>query len=73
MVAFDSPFTVENFKTTKASMGILIEQHRSRISSHDNFVKTKDTLSHWKNHFLEFNVDDGFLQCLYSAAYKAGK
>ena len=33
-------------------MGILIEQYRSRIGSHDNFVKTKDTLSHWKNHFL---------------------
>ena len=26
-------------------MGILIEQYRSRIGSHDNFVKTKDTLS----------------------------
>ena len=26
--------------------------YRSRIGSHDNFVKTKDTLSHWKNHFL---------------------
>ena len=33
-------------------MGILIEQYRSRIGSHDNFVKTKDTLSHWKNHFF---------------------
>ena len=33
-------------------MGILIEQYRSRIGSHDNFVKPKDTVSHWKNHFL---------------------
>ena len=54
-------------------MGILIEQYRSRIGSHDNFVKTKDIITNWKNHFFEFNVYDGFLQCLYSAAYKAGK
>ena len=28
-------------------MGISIEQYRSRIGSHDNFVKTKDTLSYF--------------------------
>ena len=44
-------------------MGILIEQYRSRISSHDNFVKTKDTLSHWKNHFLSLM----FMMVFYNA------
>ena len=58
-----SPFTVENFKTTKGSMGISIEQYRSRIGSHDNFVKTKDTLSHWKNHFLSLM----FMMVFYNA------
>ena len=31
--------------------GDLIEQYRSRIGSHDNFVKTKDILSRFKDHF----------------------
>ena len=44
-------------------MGILIEQYRSRIGSHDNFVKTKDTLSHWKNHFLSLM----FMMVFYNA------
>ena len=44
-------------------MGILIEQYRSRIGSHDNFVKTKDTLSHLKNHFLSLM----FMMVFYNA------
>ncbi|XP_044171263.1 uncharacterized protein LOC122955565 [Acropora millepora] len=44
-------------------MGILIEQYRSRIGSHDNFVKTKDTLSHWKNPFLSLM----FMMVFYNA------
>jgi len=44
-------------------MGISIEQYRSRIGSHDNFVKTKDTLSHWKNHFLSLM----FMMVFYNA------
>ena len=44
-------------------MGILIEQYRSRIGSHDNFVKTKDTLSHWKNQFLSLM----FIMVFYNA------
>ena len=31
-------------------MGISIEQYWSRIGSHDNFVKTKDILSCFKDH-----------------------
>ena len=31
-------------------MGISIEQHRSGIGSHDNFVKTKDILSRFNHH-----------------------
>ena len=45
-------FTEAYFRTTKVSMEISIEQYRSRIGSHDNFVKTKDTLSRCKDHFL---------------------
>ena len=32
-------------------MGILIEQYRSSIGSHDNLVKTKDILSRFNDHF----------------------
>ena len=32
-------------------MGISIHQFSSTISSHDNFVKTKDTLACFKDHF----------------------
>ena len=28
-------------------MGISVEQHRSRVGSHDNFIKTKDALSRY--------------------------
>ena len=31
-------------------MGISIEQYRSSIGSHDNFVKTKDILSRFNDH-----------------------
>ena len=32
-------------------MGISIEQYRSSDGSHDNFVKTKDILSRFNDHF----------------------
>ena len=32
-------------------MGISIEQFRSKIGSHDNFLKTKDVLSRLKDRF----------------------
>ena len=32
-------------------MGISVEQYRSRISSHDNFLKTNDALSRFKDRF----------------------
>ena len=38
-------------ETKKVSMGILIEQYRSSIGSHDNLVKTKDILSRFNDHF----------------------
>lgn len=28
-------------------MGISVEQHRSKVGSHDNFIKTKDALSRY--------------------------
>ena len=39
--------------STKGSTvwGVSIEQYRSRIGSHGNFVKTKDILSRFKDHF----------------------
>ena len=55
-----SPCNVENSRkhiwkglllAQVGSMGISIEQYRSRIGSHDNFVKTKDILSRLKDHF----------------------
>ena len=35
----------------RVSMGISIEQYRSKIGSHDNFMKTKDILSRFKDLF----------------------
>ena len=32
-------------------MGISVEQYRLRIGSHDNFLKTKDALSRFKDRF----------------------
>ena len=32
-------------------MGITVEQYRSRIGKHDNFLKSKDALSHFKDRF----------------------
>ena len=39
-------------------MGISIEQFRSRIGSHDNFVKTKDAS------VLEYNANDVLFKCI---------
>ena len=48
---FERVCCLPNIKTTKGSMGISIEQYWSRIGSHGNFVKTKDILSRFKDHF----------------------
>ena len=45
-------------------MGISVEQYRSRIGSHDNFLKTKDALSRFKGSFLECNANDAIHECL---------
>ena len=34
-----------------SNVGISVEQYRSRVGSHDNFLKTKDALSRFKNRF----------------------
>ena len=44
-------------------MGISIEQFRSRIGSHDNFVKTKDV--------LEYSAHDVLFKCVLFADIEA--
>ena len=46
-------------------MGISIEQYRSRIGSHDYFVKIKDTLSRCKDHFLSLMFMVFYLNVFY--------
>ena len=51
-------------------MGILIEQYRSRIGSHDNFVKAKDMLSRFKDNFWNLMLMMFYLNVLYLPVLK---
>ena len=52
-------------------MGISVEQYRSRIGSHDNFLKIKDAF--FQGSFLEYNAYDVLHECfkfyLYTKIY----
>ena len=51
-------------------MGISIEQYRSRIGSHDNFLKIKDILSRCKDHFLSLMFTMFYLNVFYLPVLK---
>ena len=51
-------------------MGISIEQSRSRIGSHDNFVKTKDASSHFKDRFWNVMLMMFYLNVFYLPTLK---
>ena len=51
-------------------MGISIEQFRSRIGSHDNFVKTKDALLHFKDRFWNVMLMMFYLNVFYLPTLK---
>ena len=51
-------------------MGISIEQYQSRIGSHGNFVKTKDILSRFKDHFWSVMLMMFHLKVFYLPALK---
>ena len=57
-------------QTTKVSMGISIEQYWSRIGCHDNFVKTKDILSRFKDHFWSVMLMMFYLNVFYLPVLK---
>ena len=67
VVAFSlhcSEFMEAYFRRAKVSTRISIEQYRSRIGSHDNFVKTKDNFGS----FLEFDAYDVLFKCILLAS-----
>ena len=51
-------------------MAISIEQFRSRIGSHDNFVKTKDVLAHLKDRFWNTMLMMFYLSVFYLPTLK---
>ena len=51
-------------------MGISIEQFRSRIRSHDNFVKTKDASSRFKDRFWNIMLMTFYLNVFYLLTLK---
>ena len=51
-------------------MGISIEQFRSRIGSHDNFVKTKDASSRFKDRFFNVTLLMFYLNVFYLLTMK---
>ena len=51
-------------------MGISIQQFRSRISSHDNFMKTKDTLVCFKDCFWNIILMMLYLSVFYMPTLK---
>lgn len=51
-------------------MGISIEQFRSRIGSHDNFVKTKDASSRFKDRFWNIMLMMFYLNVFYLSILK---
>ena len=63
-------FTEVYFKTTKVSMGISIEQNRSRIGSYDNFVKTKDILTRFEDLFWSLMLMMIYLNVFYLPVLK---
>ena len=52
------------------SMGISVEQNRSRIGSHDNFVKTKDALARFMDHFWNMMLMMFYLNVFYLSTLK---
>ena len=57
-------------KTTKKSRIWDLDWTRSRIGSHDNFVKTKDILSRFKDHFWSVMLMMFHLKVFYLPALK---
>ena len=51
-------------------MGISIEQFRSRIGPHDNFVKTKDASSRFKDRFWNIMLMTFYLNVFYLPTLK---
>ena len=51
-------------------MGISIEQFRSRIGSHDNFVKTKDASLRFKDRFWNIMLMTFYLNVFYLPTLK---
>ena len=51
-------------------MGISIEQNRSRIGSHDNFVKTKDILTRFEDLFWSLMLMMIYLNVFYLPVLK---
>ena len=51
-------------------MGISVEQYRSRIGSHDNFVKTKDALSRFKDRFWNIMLMMFYMNVFYLPTLK---
>ena len=51
-------------------MGISIEQFRSRIGSHDNFVKTKDASLRFKDRFWNIMLMTFYLNVFYLLTLK---
>lgn len=58
-------FVVVARSRTQVNMGISIEQFRSRIGSHDNFVKTKDASSRFKDRFWNIMLMMFYLNVFY--------
>ena len=52
-------------------MGISVEQYRSRIGSHDNFVKTKDALSRFKDRFWNIMLMMFYMNVFYLPTLKS--
>ena len=51
-------------------MGISVEQYRSRIDSHDNFLETKDALSRFKDRFWNIMLMMFYVNVFYSPTLK---
>ena len=56
--------------SSKISMGISVEQYRSRIRFHDNFVKAKDSLSCFKDHVWNMMLTMFYLRVFYLPTLK---
>ena len=60
-IQLDEPHTVDKSLLAhyfvRSNMGISVEQHRSKISSHDNFLKKRRFVA-FQGSFLEYNPND---------------